>query len=138
MKPISTRTHGILDYATAVVLYALPRIFRWDGRVTRFLTFMSAFLLGYSTFTRYELGIFKQLSMHRHLQFDMMSGLLMAASPTLLRTRDPVVNTVLTGLGLYEIAASRMTEPNEPPSVAKSSVPDDFDIPINVREFVRS
>src|SRR4051794_3023683 len=103
LKPISTRTHGILDYATVVILYALPRAFRWNKNVTGFLTFMSAFLLGYSAFTRYELGVFKLLPMRGHLTFDAISGFLMTISPAFLRTRSPFVSAILTGLGLYEI-----------------------------------
>src|ERR1700710_438637 len=110
MKLISTKTHGILDYATVVVLYLLPRAFRWNRRVTGFLTFMAAGLLGYSAFTQYEFGIFRRLPMRGHLIFDAMSGLLMMVSPAFLRTRSPFVNTILIGLGLYEIAASIATE----------------------------
>src|SRR4051794_3189076 len=106
MKPISTKTHGILDYGTVVVLYALPRIFRWNRRATGFLTFMSAFLLGYSSYTRYELGIFKTMPMSKHLMFDAISGFVMALSPTFLHTHSRFVNAVLIGLGLYEIGAA--------------------------------
>jgi hypothetical protein len=99
---------------------------------------MSVFLLGYSAFTRYEFGVFKQLSMRGHLQFDMMSGLLTAASPALLKTRDPFVNTVLTGLGLYEIAASMMTDPNEAPGFPEQSSSDTFTVPIDVRQYIKN
>lgn len=137
MKPISTRTHGVLDYATAVVLLALPRVFGWNGRVTRFLTFMSLFLLGYSTFTRYELGIFKQIPVQGHLSLDAASGLLMTASPAFLGIRDPFVKTILTGLGLYELGASIMTDPNEAPGLpAQSSKP--FAVPLDVGAYIRN
>lgn len=135
-KVISTRTHGILDYATVIVLYALPRGFGWSGRVRRFLTFMSVFLLGYSAFTRYELGIFKQLSMRGHLTFDAMSGLLMALSPAILKSRSSLVNATLIGLGLYEIGASMMTKPTVPPRLSQPEPDARFETRPANREYV--
>lgn len=35
MKPISTRTHGIIDYAFAGTLIALPFLMHWDRRAAR-------------------------------------------------------------------------------------------------------
>jgi len=136
MKPISTKTHGILDYGTVGVLYALPRVFGWNRRVTGFLTFMSAFLLGYSSYTRYELGIFKKLPMSRHLMFDAVSGFLMVLSPTFLHTHSRIVNAILIGLGLYEIGAAMTTESAEPSGPTQQASPEQFEIPIDVQEYV--
>jgi len=99
---------------------------------------MAAFLMGYSAFTKYEFGIVRRLPMRGHLVFDAMGGLLMTVSPAFLRTRSPFVNSILIGLGLYEIAASITTESDEPPTPVQQPVADEFEIPINVREFVKN
>jgi hypothetical protein len=63
MKPISTRTHGIVDYLSVATLYGLPRLLRWNAEVARLLTGVAAGTLGYSLLTRYELGLVKVLPM---------------------------------------------------------------------------
>jgi hypothetical protein len=95
-------------------------------------------LLGYSTFTRYEFGVFKQLPMRGHLTLDAASGLLMTASPAFLGIRDPFVKRMLMGLGLYELGASIMTDPNDALGLPEQSSSDTFDIPLDVRAYIRN
>ena len=37
-KPVSTKTHGVLDYASVPMLLALPRLFGWSPPVRTLLT----------------------------------------------------------------------------------------------------
>jgi hypothetical protein len=114
--------HGILDYLTAPVLVALPRLLHWDTKLTTLLTGEGLAVLGYSLVTRYELGLFKLLPMKWHLALDLMSGVLLAGAPFLLLTedeRDTGVNALLVGIGAFEIAAALLTQPQ--PSLAETA-----------------
>ena len=121
-RPISTKMHGILDYLTAPMLVALPRLLQWDNKLTNILTGAGLGVLGYSLMTRYELGLFKLLPMKWHLALDMMSGAMLAAAPFLLLNddeRDSGVNAILASIGAFEIAAALLTQPQ--PSLAESA-----------------
>src|SRR3954452_19407841 len=109
MKPLSTRTHGVLDYLTAGLLLALPRALGWDRPVTCLLTGAAAGTLAYSALTRYELGPIKLLPMPAHLALDGASGARFVAAPAFL-TREPAgTRASLVGIGLFEIAAALLT-----------------------------
>jgi hypothetical protein len=118
MKPISPGMHGILDYGTAGILLALPRLLRWSARVTRFMTLMAVVTMIYSIFTRYPLGLLKVLPMRAHLMLDSVNAVTFLAAPLLFRKEDRGVIAALMGMGLFEMGAtllSRETEA-EPPS----------------------
>ena len=55
-KPISTKTHGVLDYVTAATFIALPRLMGWSTGLTQGMTLLGVGKLGYALFTRHELG----------------------------------------------------------------------------------
>ena len=110
MKLISTRTHGVLDLATAATMVALPRLMGWSDMVTRTLTTLGGGALGYSLLTRYEFGLWKVLPMPAHLALDAVSGVTLCASPWLLPDEDPEVISVLVGMGVFELAAAALTE----------------------------
>src|SRR5581483_4624506 len=63
MKPISTRTHGIIDYAFAGALIALPFLLRWDRRAARLSLGAGLATLGVSMMTNYECGLVRLLPM---------------------------------------------------------------------------
>ena len=111
MKPISTRAHGVLDYLTAGMLLALPRMMGWGPGATRLLTNAAIGTLVYSLLTRYELGLVKKLPLKGHLALDGMSGALLCAAPFLLLDEDEGDATgPLVGLGLFEIAVPLLTQ----------------------------
>lgn len=84
-KPISTKAHGVLDYATAAGLLAAPELFGLkEVRAAALLPRLAgASAAAYSAVTDYELGLRRLLSMRTHLVLDGMSGALLAASPWL-------------------------------------------------------
>lgn len=119
MKVFSTKTHGVLDYLTAGTLLALPMILKPGAGVTTLLRTASVSTLLYSLLTRYELGVAGVLPMKTHLMLDGMSGATFAAAPLLFPREDAQVKAVLVGLGVFELAASLMTE-TEPQSTPES------------------
>lgn len=83
MGLISSKMHGVPDYAVGIMLIIVPLI---PEDTTRLREVWVAVILGafsclYSVFTNYELGRFKVLSMRTHLLPDVLSALLLAASP---------------------------------------------------------
>ncbi len=110
MKLFSTRTHGVLDYASVVLLCALPRRLDWDRTVTRLLTGSALATLVYSLLTRYELGAVKVIPMPAHLALDRTSGIGLCLSAGVLSQEPRPVRLALLGLGLFEITASLTTE----------------------------
>ncbi len=110
MKLFSTRTHGVLDYSSVVLLLALPRALGWSRPVTNLLTGSALATLVYSLLTRYELGAAKLLPMPAHLALDRTSGLALGAAAGLMAGEPGAVRAALLGLGLFEVAASLTTE----------------------------
>ena len=118
MKLFSTRTHGILDYSSVVLLCALPRLLGWDRGVTRLLTGSALATLAYSLATRYELGAVKVLPMPVHLALDAASGAALCLAAGVLTSEPRSIRLTLLGLGAFEVTASLTTErqprPNGP------------------------
>ena len=110
MRFIPTRVHGYLDYIVGALLIAAPWLFDFaeGGAETWIPVVLGAGAILYSLFTDYELGVSKTLSMRTHLMLDLMSGILLAASPWLFGFADNVWSPHLI-LGLFEIAAALMT-----------------------------
>lgn len=110
MKPISTKTHGILDYLMGAFLIALPWLFGFaDGSAAEYVpVFLGIMMLALAFSTNYEPGVVKVISMRAHLKMDMVSGLVLAASPWMFRFNDTVYLPHLI-LGVVEIAVASMT-----------------------------
>jgi len=107
---ISTKMHGVLDYATAPMLLALPRQLGWSPAATRILTGAAVATAVYSMLTDYELGAARVLPMPAHLALDAMSGLGLLAAGLLLPGQSPGERNGLIGLGLFELGAAMLTE----------------------------
>ena len=125
MRPISTKTHGVLDYLSVGTLTALPRLLGWDPAVRTLLTGSAAATLAYSLATRYELGLLRVLPMKAHLALDGVSGLALAASPLVLGEEDGTVAKTLVGLGLFELAASLLTRTRPADGLGERVRPED-------------
>jgi hypothetical protein len=110
MKIISTKVHGVLDYMMGILLIASPWIFGFAGNS---LAMWVPVLLGvtaivYSLMTDYEFGLSDNISMRTHLTIDIVSGLLLAASPWIFGFADEVYLPHLI-LGLAEVGAASLT-----------------------------
>ncbi|MBT1706231.1 SPW repeat domain-containing protein [Chryseosolibacter indicus] len=124
MKILSTKAHGILDYLMGVLLIAAPWIFNFarGGAETWVPVVLGAGMLLYSLLTNYEMGVSKAISMRAHLTMDVLSGILLAASPWIFGFNDFVYLPHLI-FGILEIGAAMMTESAPSPARDTSAVP---------------
>ena len=116
MRFIPTYVHAILDYATAIVLIALPFVFvdaLGSGTIgptgAWTLVFAGLLVLVASLLTRYELGAFKIIPVPVHLGLDALVGIFLIASPWLFGFAD-VVWWPHVLVGLAEVGAAFLTK----------------------------
>ena len=108
-KPISTKVHGVLDYATAAFLHTLPRVMGWSRQVTAVLDAAGTSATAYSVFTDYERGFVKALPMKAHLTLDALSGGALVGAAIVMDDEDDDVRATIAALGAFEIAAALLT-----------------------------
>lgn len=110
---IDTRTHGMIDYATGLLLILAPYILGFaTGEIEQWLPqVIGAVIIVMSLFTRYELSIAKVIPLKLHLGADMATGILLAASPWLFGFADVIWWPHLL-VGLMEIVVVLMTTRN--------------------------
>jgi hypothetical protein len=110
-KPISTKSHGVLDYLTIATFLTLPRVMGWSRGLTQGMTALALGKLGYTLFTRHELAPFKKLPMTAHLALDAAGGAALCAMPMLLGDEDDVgALEACCALGVFDIVAAPLTE----------------------------
>ena len=85
-RPITTRTHGVVDYATSATLLVAPELLRLRGVRASALAprIAGAGATVYSALTDYEHGVVRRIPMRAHLALDAASGAALAASPWVL------------------------------------------------------
>jgi hypothetical protein len=111
MRFIPTRVHGYLDYIVGALLIAAPWLFDFaeGGAETWIFVVLGAGAIVYSLLTDYELGASKTISMRTHLMLDLLSGILLAASPWIFGFADYVWGPHVV-FGLFEIGAALLTK----------------------------
>ena len=101
---ISTRVHGLIDYAVAVVFGVLAATPAIAPAVRRAFGTAGAYHAGYSLFTDYEGGLQPRLSMRRHLALDALGGAALCAAGLAMRNHPPRTRALLLAAGMAELA----------------------------------
>ena len=111
-KPISTATHGIIDYLTAGALFALPSMLGFSPKLSTAVRMIALKKLAIAATTQHEMGIVKLIPMKTHLALDVMTGAALCALPFMLEDEDDSeeATAALVAMGLMEIAYAPMTE----------------------------
>ena len=92
MKLIDTKAHGAIDYALGIFLLCVPYMLSLgepSPKINIFYLVGTALIL-YSTLTKYDLGLLSLIPLPLHNIFDVISGLVLAASPWLFSFSDEV------------------------------------------------
>jgi hypothetical protein len=111
MRILSTRAHGVIDYATGLLLIVAPYLFGFaNGGAAQWTPMVVGIaLIGLSLMTDYELALARLIPMPVHLATDVAAGLLLAISPWLFGFADRVYLPHVI-VGLLEIGAGLMTQ----------------------------
>ena len=108
MKPISTRTHGMIDYVYAGTLIALPFLMQWDRRAAQLSIGAGLATFGVTVMTNFELGLLRLLPMRAHLAMD-------AAESSMLMSAPRMITPLMPTTGMSRSPAA--TAPEIAPSV---------------------
>ena len=114
-RPIDATLHGVTDYTVGTLLMtAFPKIVDVEGTESAGqIRASGAFHAGYSTLTRYPLGIAKLIPFKLHLLLDALGALALAALPFATgqwkKGRKHWVPHV--GLAAFELSSLAMTDP---------------------------
>ena len=111
-KPISRKQHAFVDFASAAVELALPRVLDAGPAARRLLTFSgtNAALLG--LLTRHELGLIKLVPMRAHLALDGVFAATFLAAPLLLDEDDATTRVAVAALGASGAVVAALTNPD--------------------------
>ena len=85
---ISTRLHGLIDYAAAVSLGGLAASGALSGPSRQVAAVATAVPVGCFLATDFEAGLVRWVSMRRHLEFDVAWGALLCGTALAMR-REP-------------------------------------------------
>ena len=114
MRPISTRTHGLIDYIFSATLLTLPFALRWHGRAAQLSISAGLATLGVSLMTNYEWGAARVLPMKAHLGIDAAENSMLMSAPKIVGGEDRAAGRVLAVLGTVGAAIGTMTKTQSP------------------------
>lgn len=109
-RPISTRTHGALDYAWVSMAASAARAGDASGATVRFVRSSSVVAGINSMLTDYEAGMLRLMPMRVHLAVDFVIGAALVLSPLFLPKSGRRSVALSVALGLTACAASLLTD----------------------------
>lgn len=118
-KPISTKTHGVIDYLTSGTLMALPFLLGWSGRARGLALGAGLATLGTSLITKYELGAVGLLPMKAHLSIDAAQSSALMSAPKIISDEDRWPGRILAMIGAMESAVGALTKVHSPQEIAE-------------------
>src|SRR4051795_5448298 len=114
-RPVDSTLHGVVDYsAGAFLLTAFPKLAGIEGtRSATQVRLSAAVHAGYSTLTRYPLGIVKVIPFKAHLALDALGAVALAATPFVTGQWKEGRKQWLphVGLALFELSSLAITDP---------------------------
>ena len=109
-RPITTRTHGALDYAWVSAAASAARAANASGATARFVRSSSVAAGINSMLTDYEAGVLRLMPMRVHLAVDFVIGAALVLSPLFLPKSGRRSVAFSVALGLTACAASLLTD----------------------------
>lgn len=111
MRFINSKVHGILDYMSGLLFIASPWLFGFaDDSAAMWVPIIAGIaVLGMSLLTDYEMGAFRTIPLSVHLTMDVVTGILLLASPWLFGFSDYVYVPHVV-FGILEIGAGLFTK----------------------------
>jgi len=113
-RPISTRTHGMIDYAWATTAGALPAMMNGATATSRLVRQAGTAGGLNAMMTNYEAGIMRVMPMKGHLAIDFVMSATLMMSPFFLPRSERRYAAVPVLLGVVGFLASILTETTSP------------------------
>lgn len=113
-RPISTRTHAMIDYAWATAAETLPKMMNSATRTSRLVRGAGAAAGVNSMLTNYEAGVVRVMPMKAHLAVDMMMCTALLLSPLFLPSSERRYAFVPMAFGAVGLIAGLMTQTESP------------------------
>jgi hypothetical protein len=114
-RPIDSTLHGATDYMVGTTLMTVfPKLAGIEGTQSAMqIRAAGAIHAGYSTITKYPLGIVKVLPFKAHLALDALGALALAATPfvTGQYKKGPSQWVPHVGVCLFELGSLMLTDP---------------------------
>ena len=114
-RPIDSTLHGLTDYSVGTLLAtAFPKLAGIEGtRSAKQVRISAAIHAGYSTMTKYPLGVVKVIPFQVHLALDALGAVALAATPFVTGQWKKGRRQWLphVGLALFELASLAMSDP---------------------------
>jgi hypothetical protein len=122
-RPISTRTHGIIDYAWATAAGTLPTRINGATSTARLVRGAAAAVSANSMFTNYEGGVLRVMPMRMHLKMDAVLGAVLVLAPWFLPRAERRYAAVPVALGAVVLLTSFLTKNEAPAEVTAKFTP---------------
>src|SRR5215216_1300686 len=113
-RPISTRTHGVIDYTWATTAAALPQAMPNATATGRLVRGAGVAATMSSMMTNYEAGVVPMLPMKAHLALDFVMCSALIASPFFLPRSERRWATVPVALGVAGLITGLLTQTRSP------------------------
>lgn len=118
-KPINTKVHAVLDYATGLVLILAPDLLQFSeigGAAVLAPRIIGLGIILLEMITDFELSLVKLVPMKVHIIVDILAGVLLALSPYLFGFNDEKVNAwlphMLVGVMIIGVSMLSQNRPN--------------------------
>ena len=114
-RPISTRTHGMIDYALWVTTAgALPKMMNGAIRTASLVRNAGTAASVNAMITNYEAGLVKVMPMKGHLALDFMMCSVLVLSPLFLPASERRYALIPMALGVVGLVTGLMTQTESP------------------------
>jgi hypothetical protein len=113
-KPISTKTHGAIDYAWSATAAALPSAMNGSTATAKLVRAAATAAAMTSMCTNYEWGRWRVLSMKVHLAIDFLMCGALVASPLFLPASERRYARIPMALGAVGLMTGLMTQTRSP------------------------
>ncbi len=88
MKIISSKVHGLLDYATVVFLLAAPTLFQMEGTLCIFTYALAGVHFALTALTAFEVGLVKVIPFRIHGILEVVVSVLLAGVAFWFKNND--------------------------------------------------
>jgi hypothetical protein len=122
-RPISTRTHGLIDYTWATTAGTLPKMMNGATATARLVRGAATAASASSMVTNYEGGMLRVMPMRVHLATDVVLGAALLLAPWFLPRAERRYAAVPVALGAVALLTGLLTKKYAPAEVTAEFTP---------------